>query len=1354
MPLRSLFLDGDASGGDASAPADGGATDGGPPAPADGDASGGDAPAPADGSPTGGDTAATGAALVAHIEELARDAAGAALAAGGSNPASDLAFTPDDASDKITGALKPGAVDAGKLDASTPAKQRALRDAINAEAELQAGTGISISAPDADGIRTIGAKNPTALAGGALGAADAYGQQPLVRTQKWKMEAIQFTEPHVIGLTWHPNPPTVPATYRGSAEIVPGVTATLAYIPLAESGQANRGKFTLAAKSPSTTPTMSTLFSGKTVQSLRLQLGADLAAAKAAQPFTVPVTAAAGVAGSLVMTANARRTADPTELAGGAAAVAIINFLFTSTVPGTGTVTGWTRDTAQDIPTESLPTNAEISGVTWDGASLWVLLAWGGSQARASTTARRAVAFTDGELDTTKGISHAALAAAFPGTAALPGIVWNGRSIVIRGDDGGAKAFTLTGGRYSVDDVPAGVFAASETGTSRFSGAVGLAWDGASYLYFDTDLHGLQNPDSRSQCFVRYVTGGARDTAKDIEITALTGGPALRAGLVMMNDLAVDARGHIYLLRDRGGLVKVADRAVSAAIPRSAFPHHASPALDRYQGLAIVGDTLYAGHRTPTNSVVVFTATVTGADHEAAYPPAEYDFRTIDQTEFRRLARGQYVKSVARDGGALTFEQVAEDGKPTKQSIEVHMLAVDRLPDPGTAGRQVWVKANYETRGVSVVPWDWGGPNGSRAWWYVPDGWHFGQILGVFYELFFVSDTTVMIRTGSIPGISKLHVGEDEYVLTAVAGKQNINWHGTGVDVYTITGGLPAGDWNEVWIEGATPEDRFPGSVTIKQGEYLDTGTAWVSAGFDALLAPVWLDFDVMIRAKWPGKARTKSVTFVEDTTHASLYVAPAPFDAITSITFDGRAGQSYQNRYVVRLAANLAVGDGIPAKLMVGVFEFELTEGTSEDGVAVFVTPVMGERVDDANLTHSLDLQYADGSWANGSRTKRIIQTLNQAALHDAASRVPEVKHVPVGTPDRRVRLVAPYTQIHWGAMEARATASGDFVGWYSGSPDVGSLSGAPGNGIAVFGSYLQSAGANLRNKTIWGRTSTTTKTPQYVWINGRRYGVTALGPSHPDLWSVNGADGSTVAAGQGYAVGFQWTDGSKVYPDTTFAPGDYTWAGGRWRPTPGVTVLPGDLQRASAALAGRRMVAVDRDTDRFKLIRGLTSLHDGAAVGINIRSTRAAQRGTFTLLAPAFDLDAVDNGVVWAEVEATVGTGASSTLGIGAEQGRTYRESNMVTVSALKRMGTYTTGGTAVQGAVAASMPVYNYIYNYVTYTGTNELLGYLRLYLGKNARSELGYVFDYSTALTNAPTQTLAVSCNLAFIYQPFL
>ena len=102
--------------------------------------------------------------------------------------------------------------------------------------------------------------------------------------------------------------------------------------------------------------------------------------------------------------------------------------------------------------------------------------------------------------------------------------------------------------------------------------------------------------------------------------------------------------------------------------------------------------------------------------------------------------------------------------------------------------------------------------------------------------------------------------------------------------------------------------------------------------------------------------------------------------------------------------------------------------------------------------------------------------------------------------------------------------------------------------------------------------------------------------------------------------------------------------------------------------------------------------------------------------LLAPAFDLDAVANGIVLIELEASI-TSSHGGSGFGVSAESIFRGTGMVTVSALKRLAVYTfRNSTAAHRATAVSMPIYN----------NNVLLGHLQLFLGKNANAEVGYGF----------------------------
>lgn len=218
-----------------------------------------------------------------------------------------------------------------------------------------------------------------------------------------------------------------------------------------------------------------------------------------------------------------------------------------------------------------------------------------------------------------------------------------------------------------------------------------------------------------------------------------------------------------------------------------------------------------------------------------AYPNSEHRFRTMDRARLRAEVR--------EDHG---------------------MLAVDKLPPPGTAGRRVWVKADYRADRVSVQPHSFDGTAvanrslGSRGYWRSPHGWAVGSLLGDFPALYMLSETKLaLLTTRQVTGPTKLHVGDTHYDLNLdpPTGRRLLTGNATLVDLYTIRGGLPQeGAWNDLWIEGTA---RAPAEYYVKQGEYVDTGSAWSPAGFEAPLGNPAHDFDLLIRERIPGVAQT-----------------------------------------------------------------------------------------------------------------------------------------------------------------------------------------------------------------------------------------------------------------------------------------------------------------------------------------------------------------------------------------------------------------------------------------------------------------------------------------------------------------
>ena len=315
--------EGNTSGGDGPAPAGGGPTGGNTSAPDGGNTSEGDGPAPAGGNTSGGDAAPTGTGA-----DVALQVRRGELVIAGQFELTDAAITPE------------------KLDAGTEAKRRAMRDRIEAEGRLEAGTGIIFSAPDADGRRRIATANPHSRAGGDLDADDTYLQPPLDPMHAWRLEVSQLIKPHLVRMEYYP------ATKKYISDpfsIREMVTGRLEYQRVDTDPPSTAGKVSLT-----TTPTrtLATLLGdkGRTVNKIFLQIFATKEEAKesTAEPKKAEKIAIQYVKSSSSMVATTALTGDPEPMAPPTPpeeVYALVNFGFTRS----DRLTGWERDNANDI---------------------------------------------------------------------------------------------------------------------------------------------------------------------------------------------------------------------------------------------------------------------------------------------------------------------------------------------------------------------------------------------------------------------------------------------------------------------------------------------------------------------------------------------------------------------------------------------------------------------------------------------------------------------------------------------------------------------------------------------------------------------------------------------------------------------------------------------------------------------------------------------------------------------------------------------------------------------------------------------------------------------------------------------
>ena len=485
-------------------------------------------------------------------------------------------------------------------------------------AGLQAGDGVVVGAPNNDGVRKIGAQTPAAGAARARLAEDAYKQTALDSRSDWKIQAIQYTEePDEINLTWKPDE----QIYEGSTEIMPGVTAKLGYVPLSPS-VTNSGKFTLGTD---TTRTLTTLFSGRTVVSLILKIGANLAAAKAEAPITIPVKKDTATTGTLAMVAKDPRSEDPAGLGTPRAnAVALIDFGFApiySQIPD--------KVVSAALIAEALQPDPVIGGITTDGMTLYLL--------DRQTRKVGAITLATMTVDNDKAIAGSKVLGSDGGIGWVRGIATDGTRVYVAGRT--FKVMVFEAGDY--------------VGTLTLEDHTrGITFDGKDLLVgVDTFRHVGDPVEAEVK---RYTTA--------IPTTRVDGGlgpnvfkTEIKPALVKIDGLAWNPDEKLLYVTNRVGRI--------VAIRGKAHDVDWTPPLTvtggvQSGGLAYGGGVLWAARKT--GPVTPFR--VTGG---SAYRPA-YDFRTVDQAWFRELVRKQVATAAQADNtdewplDKLPFEKLTQ----------------------------------------------------------------------------------------------------------------------------------------------------------------------------------------------------------------------------------------------------------------------------------------------------------------------------------------------------------------------------------------------------------------------------------------------------------------------------------------------------------------------------------------------------------------------------------------------------------------------------------------------------------------------------------------------------------------------
>ena len=517
---------------------------------------------------------------------------------------------------------------------------------------------------------------------------------------------------------------------------------------------------------------------------------------------------------------------------------------------------------------------------------------------------------------------------------------------------------------------------------------------------------------------------------------------------------------------------------------------------------------------------------------------------------------------------------------------------VTSLPAESIAkeGETVWLEADYTIdNGVNITPQSFAGTEldsvfdsdapaniGSRGWYAKQDaGFQFGEVHPALPDNFvLISDTRIYVKRNTLTNLSKLHLGDTEYTLTRVAqsagSKLNSNpaYASTlpDVDYYTITGGLPAGDWDNLRFETTTAGTFIPASSKITKGFYEFKNSDWGRASYNA--PPAQPDKDIIWRVeeRRPGTRADKNLAFVAA---GSTFTISDPFPGILRITYNDRSPDTdtYQ-RFTVFVPLAGFEDSRAPAVLKIGSVNYSLSYFETDAGQAVYRSPLIktSERIISASTVNGMNVQLLDGSWVGQSGDTSVYRTVNKGAIQGVANSATGV-HVPPTNPHEgtRIEMLNDYT-IHGGAVltakessgsDSRGTSiTGLFTGYEKDSRydngstggDLGSLDPVNTNfdGLISF-SNARAAGSEA-NKTMFVSNNGNTYTPRFIYINGIKYAVGSA--VNRDFYPLTGLDGSFLKNGKQYYVNAETSAGARLYPDVVLKQGSfYIWNGLYWQ-------------------------------------------------------------------------------------------------------------------------------------------------------------------------------------------------------------
>ena len=383
---------------------------------------------------------------------------------------------------------------------------------------------------------------------------------------------------------------------------------------------------------------------------------------------------------------------------------------------------------------------------------------------------------------------------------------------------------------------------------------------------------------------------------------------------------------------------------------------------------------------------------------------------------------------------------------------------VSTLPAESSSseGEWVYVPADYTaSNGVNITPQSFAGTEldpatdsdaaagiGSRGWYAKADaGFTFGEIHPPLPDDFvLISDQRVYVKRNTQTNLSKLHLGTTEYTLTrtaqAAGTKLNSNpayaSHLPDVDYYTISGGLPDEDWDDLRFETTTAGTFIPAGATITKGLYEFKNNDWSRAGFYAPPLDPSKPFKIAVEEDRPGTRADKNLAFVAS---GSTFTNTSPFPHVLRLTYNnGSTDTGTYQRWTIFVDLEGGQPSKTPSRLKIGSVYYSFSYFETDAGQAVYRTPVVAtaQRVASARTVNAMNVQWDDGEWAGQTGETSVLKTINKETLESLSNALKAV-HSPPFNPKlgQRIEMLNDLSISGGAVMTAKHGTGGPFIGY-----------------------------------------------------------------------------------------------------------------------------------------------------------------------------------------------------------------------------------------------------------------------------------------------------------------------------------